>query len=53
LTITESTGTEPVRVAAPLSSTATVALIVPKLPRNVDSMCLTANPALEWTPSVV
>ncbi len=53
LTTTESTGTEPVRVAAPFSSTVTVALIVPKLPRNVDSMCFTAKPAVECTPSLV
>ena len=40
-------------MAAPFSSTDTVALMVPKLPRNVDSMCLTAKPAFECTPSVV
>ena len=51
-TATVSTGTVPTSRARPASSTVSSASNRSKLPRNVASMCLTAKPAVEWTPSL-
>jgi hypothetical protein len=53
LTTTLSTGTEPTSLARPSSSAISWASKAAKLPRNVASMCLTANAVDEWTGSDV
>jgi len=50
-TLTLSARDEPVRLAPPSFETDSVASTGEKLPRNVPTMYLTANPTWEWTGS--